>query len=103
MSKGVIMSKASYKKILAKQRRITKRTNLFISKHKVLANIGMAVFVLLLFLAVSGMPSKIINSSYVSKLLGKNNSISSNVGTNVDRGDGSWSKLLQMRILLFLK
>jgi hypothetical protein len=80
------MSKTSYKKILAKQRRITKRTNLFISKHKVLANIGMAVFVLLLFLAVSGIPSKIINSSYVSKLLSKNNSISSNFGTNVDRG-----------------
>jgi hypothetical protein len=73
------MSKAIHKKILAKQSRITKKSKQFISKHKILANVGMVLFALLLFLAVSGMSAKIINSSYVSKLLGKNNSISSNV------------------------
>ena len=72
------MSKSTYQNILAQQRRITKRTNLFISQHNKLVNIGMAVFFLLLLFVATGLPSKITRSIHDSKPTNKTSTISSN-------------------------
>jgi len=72
------MSKSTYQNMLAQQRRITKRTNLFISQHNKLVNIGMAVFFLLLLFVATGLPSKITRSIHDSKPATKASTISSN-------------------------
>ena len=72
------MSKSTYQNIRAQQRRITKRTNLFISQHNKLVNIGMAVFFLLLLFVATGLPSKITRSIQGSKPTNEASTISSN-------------------------
>ena len=72
------MSKSTYQNIRAQQRRITKRTNLFISQHNKLVNIGMAVFFLLLLCVATGLPSKITRSIQGSKPTNEASTISSN-------------------------
>ena len=72
------MSKSTYQNMLAQQSRITKRTNLFISQHNKLVNIGMAVFFLVLLFVATGLPSKITRSIHDSKPTNKASTISSN-------------------------
>jgi len=74
------MSKSTYQNMLAQQRRITKRTNLFISHHNKLVNIGMVVFFLLLLFVATGLPSKITRSIHGSK---PTNTISSSADNSI--------------------
>ena len=74
------MSKSTYKNIRAQQRRITKRTNLFISQQNKLVNIGMAVFFLLLLSVATGLPTKITRSIHGSK---PTNTISSSADNSI--------------------
>jgi len=75
------MRKSTYQNIRAQQRRITKRTNLYIGQHNKIVNIGMAVFFLLLLFVATGLPTKITRSIQDSKHANEASTISSNAQT----------------------